>query len=82
MSKEKVLLNLSLEDFKEFETKRALTGMDKQHLVRVLLDGLQPFYKIEEEDNIREFKNEDKKINRLFITLSSLIFGTFLLSID
>lgn len=49
MSKEKVLLNLSLEDFEEFEAKRALTGMDKQHLVRVLLDGLQPFYKIEEE---------------------------------
>ena len=49
MSKEKVLLNLSLEDFEEFEAKRALTGMDKQHLVRVLLNGLQPFYKIEEE---------------------------------
>lgn len=49
MSKEKVLLNLSLEDFEEFEAKRALTGMDKQHLVRVLLSGLQPFYKIEEE---------------------------------
>ena len=49
MSKEKVLLNLSLEDFEEFEAKRALTGMDKQHLVRVLLNGLQPFYKIEKE---------------------------------
>lgn len=49
MSKEKVLLNLSLENFEAFEAKRALTGMDKQHLVRVLLNGLQPFYKIEEE---------------------------------
>lgn len=49
MSKERVLLNLTLEDFEEFESKRKLTGMDKQHLVRVLLNGLQPFYKIEEE---------------------------------
>lgn len=49
MSKEKVLLNLTLEAFEEFEAKRALTGMDKQHLVRVLLNGLQPFYKIEKE---------------------------------
>ena len=49
MSKERVLLNLTLDDFEEFEAKRKLTGMDKQHLVRVLLNGLQPFYKIEEE---------------------------------
>ena len=49
MSKERVLLNLTLEDFEEFEAKRKLTGMDKQHLVRVLLNGLQPFYKIEDE---------------------------------
>ena len=49
MSKERVLLNLTLKDFEEFEAKRKLTGMDKQHLVRVLLNGLQPFYKIEEE---------------------------------
>ena len=49
MSKERVLLNLTLKDFEEFEAKRKLTGMDKQHLVRVLLNGLQPFYKIEDE---------------------------------
>ena len=49
MSKERVLLNLTLEDFEEFEAKRKLTGMDKQHLVRVLLNGLQPFYRIEKE---------------------------------
>ncbi len=49
MSKERVLLNLTLEDFEEFEAKRNLTGMDKQHLVRVLLSGLQPFYRIEKE---------------------------------
>ena len=49
MSKERVLLNLTLKDFEEFEAQRKLTGMDKQHLVRVLLNGLQPFYKIEDE---------------------------------
>lgn len=49
MSKERVLLNLTLEDFEEFEAKRKLTGMDKQHIVRVLLNGLQPFYRIEKE---------------------------------
>lgn len=49
MIEKRILLNLSLEDFEEFEAKRKLTGMDKQHLVRVLLNGLQPFYKIEKE---------------------------------
>ena len=49
MSKERILLNLSLEDFEEFEAKRELTGMDRQKLVHILLKGIEPFYKIEDE---------------------------------
>ena len=60
MSKERVLLNLTLEDFEEFEAKRKLTGMDKQHLVRVLLNGLQPFYRIEKE--VKEVIDSNEKI--------------------
>ena len=49
MGKERVLLNLSLDDYAEFEAKRNRTGMSKQTFVKIILSGRQPVYKIEEE---------------------------------
>ena len=49
MGKERVLLNLSLDDYAEFEAKRNRTGMSKQTFVKIILSGRQPVYRIEEE---------------------------------